>query len=733
MKNSLFSRHSTFCCLAPKVLLALAITFPLMPVHAAETSSPKIVLADAVVPGYKLRATDYAHHISTISKDDTVRGPALSLRTVPFPRTSKPVTVYLRVRPGHAQDEFIPTSTDAREQKRSRRLDTARASKIGEWQWIHFKPLTHAEVGDRLQVEAFVNRKASGAPTEISDLVLSTNANLNDGALDNMPSLFPAGPVARVNAKSTPVIDGREEDAAWKNAVTIDDFISYGGLQPAAAPTTVRLTHDDKNLYVLFHNTEPLLKASDMRGSEIKALAKTRDGDTIGSKLLHDVINDDACAIMVQPRADGPVFEFTVNEKGVLADAKMERKDLWATRDLSWNSHFQAAAREGDGFWTLEMAIPLADIGASAPKTGDSWQAIIVRNAAGRKETSSWNPSNAGAAHRPIEMGTLVFGEPNISIAPTAPLQTLQPGNNSITAKIAATPPADLRFVSRTQSGADKPYFNQSVVSASANSTSAQYEFDVNASGTASARWGVLDAATMQPIYISPKMNINVQSQSLAMKLSTPGAFELVVNDNVVSKGDKAEAQELKLPLRAGANVIALRAEAGTATVSIDSPGFERFDSVWRANDAATPNATTAKLDDRAWPLVKADAKSTLVANGPTVFRRTILIDQTPIWPIPQPALYVAGNSAQHVGFLVPGLEGKVLDNWTTYIAVPKALQVLGSTGYYGTTRGTQPEFKTEPAGDTTIDGVTMPLYKAIVGWSPSDHVVLPTVFKNRR
>jgi hypothetical protein len=462
----------------------------------------------------------------------------------------------------------------------------------------------------------------------------------------------------------------------------------------------------------LFHNTEPLLKTADMRGSEITAAAKTRDGDMAGGKLLHDVINDDSCAIMLQPRADGPVFEFTVNEKGVVADARMERRDLWATRDLSWNSKFQAATRESDGFWTAEMAIPLADIGASAPQAGERWQAVIVRNAASRKETSSWNPSNAGAAHRPVEMGVLLFGEPNVSIVPSAPLQTLQPGLNSITAQIAASPPESLRFVSRVRSGEDKPHFNQGVFRAPENGASAQYQFEVAASGTASARWGVLDAATMQPIYFSSVMNVNVQSQSLAMKLSTPGAFELIVNDRVVAKGDKAAAQELKLPLRAGANVIALRAEAGTATVALNAPGLERFDSVWRANAAATPEATTAKLDDRKWPIVKADAGSTLTSNGPTVFRRTILVDHTPVWPVPQPALYVAGNSAQHVGFLVPGLAGKVLENWTTYIAAPKALQVLGSTGYYGTTRDAQPEFQTEPAGETTVDGQTLSLYK---------------------
>ena len=684
---------------------------------AQESASPKVLL-EATVPGYKLSVVDFVSSQSMIAADGkTARsGGGIFMLNLPFPHTSKPVTVYVHTRPGSVNDDFFAMSMEAYERGQGKRLDTQYPKTAGAWQWLRFKPLAFAQVGGRLRVDAVPNKNSS-QPVEIESIVISTRDDLDGAALESTFPFFPAGPVARVvRAATAPVIDGRGDDDVWKSAVAIDDFLTYNALRPAKEATTARLVYDDKNLYILFENVEPLLIKADMRQSELKTTAKTRDGDVVNGKLFNDVLNDDACTMMLQPHGDGPVYEFTVNANGVMADAKMARGDLWATRDLSWNSHFTAAARQGEGEWTLEMAIPLADIGASAPQAGERWQVVLARLAAGRGENSSWNPSGAGA-HRPLEMGTLIFdepdsGEPNVAVVPASPLQNLQPGINKITAQIAPSVPADMEMISRIAAAASKTSVQTSFFPAQNNPLIAQHEFTVAATETATARWGVLEAATMQPIYLSPPIHVDVQSLSMTMELSTPSAYQVIVNDEVLAKGEKAENVEVPLHLRSGANVIALRADAGVATIALDAPGLERFDSVWRASDAATPNATSLALDDRAWSLVKADAKSTFVGNGPTVFRRTILVNQTPVWPVPQPALYIAGGSTQPASFVVKGLAGKSLENWTTYLAVPEELQVLGATGYYGNYPGTQPKFHCEPAGQTVIDGQTLPLYK---------------------
>jgi len=709
MSNNLRITRRNFLSLSTGLIIGSS-ALNIADVFAAGQASPKVLL-DADVPGYKLSAIDFVSSTGMIAKDGTAHAPVIFLYPVPLPFTSKPVSLYIRGRSVSVKDEYISISLDERERGYARRLDTGHPKTVGEWQWVQLKPELVSKIGNRLRLEIRAD-KTTGQALDVESMVISTHADLDETALNNMQPLFPKGPVARVNkAASAPVIDGRGDDEAWKNAAAIEDFVTYNALRPAKEKTTVRLLHDDQNLYVLFNNTEPLLKTADMRGNEMLTLAQSRDGDVVNGKVLHDVISDDSCIVFLQPRAGGPVYEFDANARGVMADAKMQRSDLWGTRDLSWNSNFKAAVRQGDGFWTLEMQIPLADIGAASPQTGDHWQVALVRNAAGRRETISWNPCGAGA-HDPLEMGTLIFGMPDIVVTPDSPLQSLQPGLNTVTAQISSPAPTTVGMISRIQSPDGKPSVQINSFAVSDKMLNAQHQFDIAASGTVAARWGIIDAATMQPVYLSPEIHTDVQSMSASLQLSTAGAYELVLNDAVVAHGDNADAKEIPLPLRAGANVIALRADSGVATIVLSAPGLERFAETWRANKAATPDATSSKIDDRAWPIAKADAKSTFTGNGSTVFRRTILVDQTPVWPVPQPAVYIAGNSAQHVSFIVRGLPGKVQENWTTYLAVPKALQVLGSTSFYGTTTKSQPQFNCAPVGETTIDGQVFPLYK---------------------
>src|SRR5690606_22175391 len=130
----------------------------------------------------------------------------------------------VRARPGNVQDAFIATSMEARERGESKRLDTTHPTAAGQWQWVRLKPLTFAQVGERLRVDALIDKKISGQPLEVESVVLSTRADLDDAALESTPLLFPAGPVARVGkADAAPEIDGRDDDAIWKNAVAIGD------------------------------------------------------------------------------------------------------------------------------------------------------------------------------------------------------------------------------------------------------------------------------------------------------------------------------------------------------------------------------------------------------------------------------------------------------------------------------------------------------------------------------
>jgi hypothetical protein len=129
----------------------------------------------------------------------------------------------------------------------------------------------------------------------------------------------------------------------------------------------------------------------------------------------------------VDPAGTGRnVLDFTVNALGTIADAKCAGPDLWETRDVHWNSGARAAGVIGETSWTVEMAIPFADLCGRTPHLGEAWQACLGRIARARKETTSWNPSDRGF-HDPYVLGTLVFGGPGPGVVLTAPASTRRP------------------------------------------------------------------------------------------------------------------------------------------------------------------------------------------------------------------------------------------------------------------------------------------------------------------
>ena len=61
-------------------------------------------------------------------------------------------------------------------------------------------------------------------------------------------------------------------------------------------------------------------------------------------------------------------------ELATTADASCGPGDLWETRDAKWNPNVTTAAVVGDGAWTIELAIPFADLnGGKTPRDGEMW------------------------------------------------------------------------------------------------------------------------------------------------------------------------------------------------------------------------------------------------------------------------------------------------------------------------------------------------------------------------
>src|SRR5690348_13104259 len=100
-------------------------------------------------------------------------------------------------------------------------------------------------------------------------------------------------PLVRIGSTTiAPVIDGKLDDAAWKQSVSVGDFFVTGSKTLANEATHVRFLYDAQNLYVSWRCEESLLVIAQQRMHEVRVNAK---------KLDDDVLSDDSLELFLQP------------------------------------------------------------------------------------------------------------------------------------------------------------------------------------------------------------------------------------------------------------------------------------------------------------------------------------------------------------------------------------------------------------------------------------------------
>jgi TolB-like protein len=214
-----------------------------------------------------------------------------------------------------------------------------------------------------------------------------------------------------------PTIDGRLDDAVWRDAVRVTDFSQTNPIEgaPPTELTEVWIAYDADQLYFAFHAhyTNP----DEMRANRVDRDQIRRD-DWIG--VMFDTFLD-------QQRA----YRFSVNAYGVQGDAiirggRSMRGPPGGGGDSSWDALFEtggAIVRDG---WTAEMAIPFKSL--RYPSRGDGehrWGFQITRTMQSKDETLVWAPMTRAIAGVLTQMGTLgglrgLSASRNLEILPTA-------------------------------------------------------------------------------------------------------------------------------------------------------------------------------------------------------------------------------------------------------------------------------------------------------------------------
>ena len=253
------------------------------------------------------------------------------------------------------------------------------------------------------------------------------------GVLTGRPTVRPP------RIQQAPAIDGRLDDAAWRSAAAITDFVQRRPLDgaPATEATEVYVAYDSANIYigVYAHYSDP---------SMMRANRADRDRP----------IADDTFLVYFDPFLDQQrAYVFGVNGYGVQSDSILDsrggggglggggggglrgRRGFGPGRggpggaprgDRSWDALFTTAGQlVADGF-TAEMAIPFKSLrypqrGGGAPHR---WGFQLARTIRGKDESVVWSPVSRSVAGFLTQMGVIegltgLSTSRNIEILPT--------------------------------------------------------------------------------------------------------------------------------------------------------------------------------------------------------------------------------------------------------------------------------------------------------------------------
>ena len=224
-------------------------------------------------------------------------------------------------------------------------------------------------------VPFYANFLASLMPVVIAALLPIAAA----GAQANRSSDSPPQPArtaittaTAARAKSPPVIDGSDNDAAWADASPISDFRTFEPVDDGEPrfKTEARVTNDESNLYVL-------VRAFDPHPDSIIGLLSRRDVKT----------QSDQIKIMIDSYHDRRTgYEFAVNPSGVKRDYYLYDD---SREDASWDAVWDVASRIDSLGWVAEFRIPLSQL--RYPKSeSNTFGLMIMRDIARTNERLSW-------------------------------------------------------------------------------------------------------------------------------------------------------------------------------------------------------------------------------------------------------------------------------------------------------------------------------------------------------
>ena len=226
------------------------------------------------------------------------------------------------------------------------------------------------------------------------------------------PKSLPAPKRALVPKLQGPVaVDGDLSEPVWAKAAVLSPFLQNDGSGAELEKTVVRIWYDDTALYLGWTCAD----------SDILATFTARD-----SKFWEEEVVE----FFVTSKTLDRYFELQWNPLGGIFDAtidnKLDHQGVSTNFTGDWNftaKGMKSAVKvkgtvgnsnDKDDSWQVEVVVPFADLGETAPKPSAVWRANFYRfnRAKDRSpELLSWSPTRYSSFHQPSRFGYLEFGK----------------------------------------------------------------------------------------------------------------------------------------------------------------------------------------------------------------------------------------------------------------------------------------------------------------------------------
>jgi len=157
-----------------------------------------------------------------------------------------------------------------------------------------------------------------------------------------------------------PVVDGKADDECWRQATTLEFRLLDGSPDTPKHPTAAMLLATERTLYVALVCKEPEM-------GRLQSTNRPRDSA---------IWEDDSVELFLRPGPEPArdYFHLIVNPEGSFLDAKGEDK-------AAWQSGLKLATFKGPDSWSVEIAIPMAELCRpdDKPRLSGAWRLNLTR------------------------------------------------------------------------------------------------------------------------------------------------------------------------------------------------------------------------------------------------------------------------------------------------------------------------------------------------------------------